>query len=459
MTEKVTLEEMLDARDRRARLQKELRDRFKTAVVSFTLNIMGPVKTFPLAKKTFEEGKRVIALELERRGLKVAAERETVAKTGCECCYAVDGKPETVKRLMAAVEEGHPLGRLFDIDVIGADGKKLSRQDLSMDERRCLLCGGPAPVCARSRAHSVDELMKKAVGMMGDYFDGRLADDIAQAAARALLYEAGASPKPGLVDRFHSGAHSDMNFFTMIDSSVSLVRYFREFAETGIRFEGGPEELLGRIRFIGRRAEDAMFEATKGVNTHKGLIFSLGILCAAAGHQLGRGRCCDTDSLLGYAGAMAVHAADDFSGVTEENAKTHGERLYALYGIKGIRGEASEGFASVRNIALPVMRKLIDRGVSLNDAGVVALLNLIANVTDTNIITRSSWEMQKKIMEQTSRLLEDTKNSVDALLKNAGLLDDFFVYRNISAGGCADLLAVSYFIVFLEEKSRGGFKR
>lgn len=103
----------------------------------------------------------------------------------------------------------------------------------------------------------------------------------------SLLLEVSSSPKPGLVDRFNCGAHRDMDFFTFMESSAALSGYFVKCALLGTEFQGDhPKELFRRLRPVGIAAERTMFQATGGVNTHKGLVFSLGILCAAAAHLM-----------------------------------------------------------------------------------------------------------------------------------------------------------------------------
>ncbi len=99
-----------------------------------------------------------------------------------------------------------------------------------------------------------------------------------------LLYEVSTTPKPGLVDRNNSGSHSDMDFFTFLDSSASLIPWFREFFCLGWDHSSESDgQIFERLRYAGQRAETAMFSATGGINTHKGLVFASAILCGALG--------------------------------------------------------------------------------------------------------------------------------------------------------------------------------
>ena len=106
---------------------------------------------------------------------------------------------------------------------------------------------------------------------------------MARTALKSLLYEVSVTPKPGLVDRDNPGAHGDMDYYSFIDSAAALAPYFSRCAALGRDSLCEPGEVLTRLRPLGLEAEEAMKQATGGANTHKGLIFSLGILCAAAG--------------------------------------------------------------------------------------------------------------------------------------------------------------------------------
>lgn len=156
--EEVSLQEMLAARERRCYLQTQLLSQYKKSLISFTLNIPGPVKVLPGVPDAFAKGcQRIEALLKER--LVLIQHMETIKeKTGYEAFYNVDANPDFVKELMVSLEDQDRIGRLFDIDVLRTDGSKVSREDLGLAPRCCLLCSQPAHVCSRSRRHSVKEL-------------------------------------------------------------------------------------------------------------------------------------------------------------------------------------------------------------------------------------------------------------------------------------------------------------
>ena len=137
----------------------------------------------------------------------------------------------------------------------------------------------------------------------------RSAAYVAQQATRSLLYEVSVTPKPGLVDRLDSGAHTDMDFFTYLDSSVALTEYFRSaYLEGSTRSALAPPDLFTCLRKLGRQAERQMYAATSGVNTHKGSVFTLGLFCGGLGWLNGRGEQPDVPSLLRLCGQMVTPA-------------------------------------------------------------------------------------------------------------------------------------------------------
>jgi len=165
----VTMEEILDARERRASKQKALQIKHQKPLISFTLNMPGDIKTFPLANRVFEEGIMFIKNQLKEAHVTIEVLKICKEKTGHECFFVVDGDPESIKRNMIDIENRDSIGRLFDIDVLKENGQKISRKELSMEGRKCLLCREPAFVCARSEKHTKEEVLLKAVEIMTDY--------------------------------------------------------------------------------------------------------------------------------------------------------------------------------------------------------------------------------------------------------------------------------------------------
>ena len=161
----VELPAMLARREQRAAEQAAFLTQYQTPLLSFCLNIPGPVKTTPELRRVFDEALQEIRQKLQQEHIPILAQNECHAATGDECLLALDGEAAKIKKLMTRIEETHILGRLFDIDVLDAKGQKLSR-DMP---RRCLLCDKQAQVCARSRRHSVPELTHRIEEMIAAY--------------------------------------------------------------------------------------------------------------------------------------------------------------------------------------------------------------------------------------------------------------------------------------------------
>ena len=185
-----------------------------------------------------------------------------------------------------------------------------------------------------------------------------------------------------------------------------------------------------------------MYEATDGVNTHKGAIYSMGIICGALGCLwTAEKEVLCADEIFSMCSRITKEAVNaDFQNI---DYSTAGGRLYLEKGIKGIRGEVSEGFPSVKNISLPTFKSALSEGFSENDSAVFALLHLIENVEDTNILSRGGEEGSVFAKSVAKELLS---KSPFPDLSEVRLADKLFIEKNLSPGGCADLLAVTYFI-------------
>ena len=248
-------------------------------------------------------------------------------------------------------------------------------------------------------------------------------------AREALEREVLLTPKPGLVDAANNGAHKDMCKDTFLRSAAALEPWFQRMAERGkASLNETPQQLLAALRPMGLEAERDMYAETNGINTHKGALFSLGLLCAACGRLQARTIPLTAESLCDLAAQMT-------DGITKREmhaTDTNGLKVHATYGAKGVRGEAESGFASVRELALPHLKA--------ENGSYLALLDLMAHVRDTNVLHRAGEEGLAWLQSRAAALLTDF--SIPALEQ----LDRECIERNISPGGCADLLAIAFFL-------------
>lgn len=438
------LHEILAAREQRVQTQKALLAQYQKPLLCFTMNIPGPEKFDRDVSIGFSVGNWLLADALPREKILHFSQKREI--TGCEAYYVVDMPVRQLKQLAIELEDIDPIGRLFDMDVLDTDGRKLSREELGYPRRKCLLCDEDAVVCARSRSHELSQLQHRTGFLL--YIAARedLCEYIASRAYFALNEEVSTTPKPGLVDRNNRGSHRDMGLKHFFASANALRPFFHRFAEAGfLTRDDAPEETFRRIRSVGLEAEKAMLSATGGVNTHKGAIFSMGLCCAAAGRLTPQDW--TVEAILGQCAAMVKGiTARDFAGVTAQNAATPGEKIYAQYGITGVRGQAEAGFPAVMQVGIPTLKEGLSKGLSLNDAGCAVLLHLLAATDDTNLIHRSDRQTQLAVKAQIATLLKETPFPAAAQIEE---LDARFIDKNLSPGGSADLLALTYFLYLL----------
>lgn len=442
----VVLADMLAAREARAeRIASALRDGHGT-LVSFTMNIPGPVKVTPLILRGFREGQRRLEYELTAAGLSFSILCVSEIFTGCEALYAVDGTAEDVKRHCISLENADELSRLFDLDVIGKTGAAVNRTELGAEERGCMVCGAGGRGCASRRIHSVEELQRAAERRLRSFFDPLDEERTQNLATESLLSEVHVTPKPGLVDRSNSGSHRDMDLPLFERSAAALAPFWGGCFSVGRETAEEPAaETFRRLRPVGLAAEKAMFAATGGINTHKGAVFLMGTLCGAAGRLVSsRWHRPTAAELMKECGMMTASVMEeDFLRIRANGARTAGEVLYLDHGLRGARGEAAEGFPSVRERSLPVFRNLLAQGLERGHAAAVSLLHLIALGTDTNLFHRGGAEGAAWAAREAAKLIE---NGRIPTVREIAALDRAFIGKNLSPGGCADLLAVTLFL-------------
>lgn len=401
---KITLEQMLLARDRRASRQAALLSRYGRPVISFTMNIAGPVKDSPLIRYAFRSGLR----QLEALPCAQLCREAIFEPTGPEALLVYETQDaRLLKAFCIRLESEGEAGRLFDLDVLDANGEKLSRET----GRTCLVCGGPVSVCSRSRAHGLEAITART----GAILEAFAAETLGEMAENALLAEVHFTPKPGLVDEANNGAHRDMDVPLFERSAHALRPCFEEFVRLGL--QGAAPAALQQA---GVRAEQAMFAATGGVNTHKGAIYSGALLLHAAGRLLSgeeEGDLCE----LAAQTAAAIPAPTG----------THGAAVRAQCG--GIRTEAVSGYPT----AQAVLRQLRQSGP------LDALLLSMSRLDDSTLWHRGGSEGAQLVRSRAADILAAPASEREARTRR---LDAELIERNLSPGGSADLLAMAFFL-------------
>lgn len=288
-----------------------------------------------------------------------------------------------------------------------------------------------------------------------------LAEVYAKLAEESILTEALLTPKPGLVDAKDSGAHKDMDIFTFVRSAVSLRDGFKEMFLAGAMNEIPLNNLLSVIRPIGIRMEQEMFGATKGINTHKGIIFSMGLLLTALGRLLKEDQFDgermpslnpqDTERIFSVImGVTEGLVSKDFADIHQKSVLTHGEKLYLEYGFTGIRGEAEKGYPVLRDEVLPYLRNRKEK-LSYEETLLEVLFLLMRHVEDSNIVTRGGIESLGYVRSTAEKFLADGGMRQEDAYEKIQIMNETFISRNLSPGGAADLLSLAIVLGKLEK--------
>ena len=269
-------------------------------------------------------------------------------------------------------------------------------------------------------------------------------DILVDLAVRALVEEARLTPKPGLVDLRGPGAHDDLSLGLMIRSAESLRSTFNDVARAceGASVDLGLRETLGSI---GRRGEAAMLAATGGVNSHRGAIWTLGLLVAGAvlsGGSVGENR---GDSIA--ASAARIARFPDAYGIPRD---TNGARVRGAYGVAGARGEAQAGFPRVVGVALPVLRAGRRIGRDRDAVWIDALLGIMAVLDDTCLLHRGGRRGLLLVQRGAARVLRAGGSSVPEGRRALAQFEDELLEERLSPGGSADLLCAAMFLDSLE---------
>lgn len=280
-------------------------------------------------------------------------------------------------------------------------------------------------------------------------FDADL-QKVGQYLTQAILLEVSTHPKPGLVTRLSNGAHKDMSIFTFMMSSAVLSKAFNDLQDIGQAHRGTLAELFCKLRSYGVGAEAELLRVTKGVNTQRGILFAGGIVSAVSGYAMNMGL--SRDALLPMIKEMAAGLVARELKNLDHAAMTAGEKLYYKYGITGIRGEVENGFPSVVNYGLPALEDAFEKGATINDALVHALISLMTVVEDSNVIWRTDYDTLLEVQRIAKNIL-----SLGSVFTEKGRMaiaetERYFLQRRISPGGSADLLSVTITLYLLEHK-------
>ncbi len=262
----------------------------------------------------------------------------------------------------------------------------------------------------------------------------------------ALLEEVYTTPKPGLVDCWDTGAHTDMDCTTFEQSAQAITPFLTDMFFTGLTWDNSLPQLFMQIRQIGIDAEKAMFAATKGINTHKGALFTLGILAAASAYVYSKQHDCIIPQILSTCATMTNEILEqEFQHIAQKSHLTHGESLFIRYGERGIRGEAQQGFPVIDWVWHHTQHLFTTEPTTCsrcwhNTRNLIVLLHSMTKLHDTNVVSRTSYTELAWLQKRSADIIAHTADNT-LVLGEISAFNTECIKKNISPGGSADILA------------------
>lgn len=438
---------LLRARELREERITELARGIDGCLVVLGVAIPGPDKNLPGVDELLELGALGYESAMAREGISCRRvpcdERED--PLGPWRIYAVAATAETVKPLCVRVEERHPWGRLFDLDLYRGAGASLvpepprqsGRAEIGLPPRPCLVCGEPARECIRLQRHSAETTCRRAMELLESARQAWRLRQLARALASGARAELDLTPKPGLVDRHDCGSHPDLSYAQMRRSIDLLEIYYRDLIEI-VESATGPdatrlldESVWQRCLAAGRAAEARMLAAI-GTNAHRGYIFLSGLVLLAAA-------CAPSLDPADLRPAIARLAARFFDGggsaaVFAGTMERPGQRVRRLERAGGIEAEARAGLPAVFDSAIPALAN--GRG----PYGAMAALMLC--LEDTTALHRCGWAGLERIRRDGARLRAMISRGEDPVTHLARWNEEYRA-MGLTMGGVADCLALA----------------
>ncbi|MCK9689009.1 triphosphoribosyl-dephospho-CoA synthase MdcB [Scleromatobacter humisilvae] len=265
---------------------------------------------------------------------------------------------------------------------------------------------------------------------------------LGRAAIASLYDELALEPKPGLVSFADAGSHDDMDGGTFLRSLFALRHFFVRVAAQGAR-----EADFAPLEALGIEAEARMLHATGGVNTHRGAIFTLGLLCAAAGAARAAGERCDAANLRRV---LLARWGDALASRARRALDTHGARAARAHGLRSASEEAAQGLPTLFDHVLPALRAARGAGADDRGAKLHALFTAMAQVDDTNLVHRGGLQGLRDAQRLARDFLAEGGGLRAEAAARAARVHALFVERRLSPGGAADLLAAACWVERVE---------
>ncbi|MBZ7976222.1 triphosphoribosyl-dephospho-CoA synthase [Campylobacter sp. RM12637] len=432
--QKDLLQLVLEQKEKRFNARLEYENIYKTPVICFSLNLpyMYKIANISEVKELFLFGiNEVLSLE--------NIINYSVNLDELFCLFAIDDEALNIKKLTISLENKYNFSRLFDFDVY-FNNETIKLRNAG---RKCFLCDELAIVCQRNNTHTKSSIYKKLDELFDDFYvhiciNKSIKNNFSKAALKALLYEVSLSPKIGLVDRFSSNSHNDMNFYTFLDSVSELREYFDSFytlAKLSKRND------FIRLKKIGQIAEKSMFNATNNINTHKGALFLFAIMifaCSKSEDEL------SLENISKITKDLCVNLCQN---ELNNNLNSIGGICFQRFGIKGIRDEVEKGFINTFKAFKFYQTFEIKNDISL----LKTLFYIVYLIDDTSLIKRLNYNYDNYLQVKNT-CLKLSKYDDSKIIKIINKLNNLYSSKNISFGGSADVLSLIIFLNFIKIK-------
>lgn len=169
----VSLAQILASREQRASLQQAWLSLSEHALISVTLVWPGEVKDTPLSRQVMDVADKALGQLFNAHHWRVSRHDTRQLITGPEAFWSVSAPAWMIKHATVHMEDTHPLGRLWDIDVFCPKSGLVKRTAIQQPMRKCFICDDPAHICSRMRRHSPYELTRAIEELTSDYFSGQ----------------------------------------------------------------------------------------------------------------------------------------------------------------------------------------------------------------------------------------------------------------------------------------------
>ncbi len=261
----------------------------------------------------------------------------------------------------------------------------------------------------------------------------------------ALEEGAELTPKPALVDRRGGGAQSGLDLTRLRRAAAALKNGFAAIAQRSGSALRPSEPLREELGVIGRTMEREVVAATAGHPAHRGAIWTLGLLVAAAARRRP-----DRSAMSIAAGAAALAVMPDRFA---PDLLSRGDRARLRFGAAGARGEAQAAFPHVIRVGLPALRAARTREGSEDHARLDALVAIMSRLEDTGLLNDGGRAALAAAQAGAKAVIEaggtSSRDGWELLLK----LDAQLMALGARPGGSATLLAATLFLDRLESNN------